>query len=120
MIPLSIVVGSIIVCYSVYKYFIYPVFLSPLSEIPNANPTSSFSPLWILSKRYKNKENDAIHNAHVKHGDIVRLGPNEVSIACVDDGIRTVYSGGLEKWAWYQNQFENYGYGFYYSLLHVG
>ena len=95
--------------YLIYKYLIYPSFLSPLSKIPNAHFSSSFSPIWILWKRYKEEENNTIHAAHSKHGNIVRLGPNEVSIACVDEGIRTIYSGGFEKWDWYPNQFSNYG-----------
>lgn len=109
MVPLLLVVGPLILSYLAYKYLIYPVFLSPLSKIPNAHFTSSFSPLWMLFKRHNEQENRAIHAAHVKHGNIVRLGPSEVSIACVDEGIRTVYSGGFEKWRWYPDQFANYG-----------
>lgn len=109
MISLSLVAVPLVVSYLVYKYLVFPVFLSPLSKIPSAHFSSSFSPVWILWKRYKAQENRTIHAAHVKCGNIVRLGPNEVSVACVDDGIRTVYSGGFEKWSWYPNQFENYG-----------
>lgn len=110
MLSLLLFVGTLFVSDVIYKYIIYPVFLSPLAKIPSAHPSSSISPLWILYKRYHELENNAIHTAHAKHGDIVRLGPNEVSVICVDDGIRTVYSGGFEKWAWYENQFNNYGY----------
>lgn len=92
----------------IYKYLIYPVFFSPLSKIPSAHFTSSWSPLWILWVRYARVEVQTIHKAHVKHGPIVRLGPNEVSVNCVDGGIRTVYSGGFEKWSFY-DQFDNYG-----------
>ncbi len=99
----------LVLLYSIYKYFVHPAFLSPLSKIPNAHFSSSFSPLWILLKRYKDEENRAIHAAHVKHGDVVRLGPNEVSVSCVDEGVRTIYSGGFEKWSWYPNQFDNFG-----------
>lgn len=109
MISLLIIVGLYIFFYVLWVYIVIPTFLSPLSAIPNAHATSSISSLWILWKRYAEHENRAIHAAHVKHGEIVRLGPNEVSINCVDGGIRTVYSGGFEKWAWYPNQFENYG-----------
>ncbi|KAL8777930.1 MAG: hypothetical protein Q9213_007643 [Squamulea squamosa] len=41
-------------------------------------------------------------------GDIVRLGPNEVGINCVDGGLRTVYAGGFEK-PYFYDQFRNYG-----------
>ena len=107
LLPYLIAAASCI--YLVYKYTVYPIFLSPLSKLPNAHLSCSFSPLWIWWKRYQEKENQAIHAAHVEHGDIVRLGPNEVSIGCVDEGIRTVYGGGFEKWSWYPNQFNNYG-----------
>ena len=110
MLSPSIVLLPLAALYLIYKYFIHPIFLSPLSKIPSAHFSSSFSPLWILWKRYKHQENNGIHTAHLKHGDVVRLGPNEVSVSCVDEGIRTIYSGGFEKWSWYPNQFDNYGY----------
>ncbi len=109
MFSFSLMAVPLVLLYSIYKYFVHPAFLSPLSKIPNAHFSSSFSPLWILLKRYKDEENRAIHAAHVKHGDVVRLGPNEVSVSCVDEGVRTIYSGGFEKWSWYPNQFDNFG-----------
>ena len=95
--------------YAVFKFFAYPAFLSPLSQIPSAHFSSPFSPLWILLRRHEEKEIQTIDEAHRKHGLIVRLGPNEVSVNCVDDGIKTVYSGGFEKWWHYQNLFFNFG-----------
>lgn len=106
---LSLIVGAYIVLYVLWVKIIIPTFISPLSKIPNAHFTSSFSPLWILWKRYSEQENRSIHAAHVKSGNIVRLGPNEVSVDCVDGGIRTIYAGGFEKWNWYPNQFDNFG-----------
>ncbi|KAL9124358.1 MAG: hypothetical protein Q9217_006308 [Psora testacea] len=109
MISLFLIVGVYAVFYVLWVYIILPTFLSPLSKIPNAHFTSSFNPFWILWKRYREQENTTIHAAHEKYGKIVRLGPNEVSVASVDDGIRTVYGGGFDKWPWYPNQFDNYG-----------
>lgn len=94
--------------FTVYRYIIYPAFLSPLSRIPNANITVSVSPLWILWKRWLSKELSAIHAAHKKCGRIVRLGPNEVSVNS-DEGLRVVYAGGFEKHEFYPNLFDNYG-----------
>lgn len=91
-----------------YKCFLQPALFSPLSKIPSAHFTASFSPVWILWVRYRWKENRTIHAAHQKHGPIVRLGPNEVSVNCVDGGIKTVYGGGFEKAKWYWNLFTNY------------
>ena len=92
-----------------YRYCLHPLFLSPLSKIPNAHFASPLSPIWILWIRFKGRENAAIYAAHRKYGPIVRLGPNEVSVNCVDGGIRTIYAGGFEKSSWYSNLFINYG-----------
>lgn len=101
--------GLLLLAFLLWRYIVYPAFVSPLSKIPNAHFSAPFTPLWILWKRFYVVENETIHAAHVEHGKIVRLGPNEVSIACVDDGIRLVYGGGFEKHAYYHNQFDNYG-----------
>lgn len=74
----------------VYRHVIYPLWLSPLSRIPNAHPTASISSAWILWKRYVGKENVSVFAAHQRLGPLVRLGPNEISVNCVDGGIRTV------------------------------
>lgn len=102
------ILGIAIAIYSVYKFILWPGFLSPLAKIPSAHPTAPFSPLWILWKRYRSQELLAIHQSHDKQGPVVRLGPDELSINCVEGGIRTVYSGGFEKPEWYQ-MFQNYG-----------
>ena len=93
----------------VYKYFFWSGFLSPLARIPGAHPIAPYSSLWILWTRYRKLELQTIHQAHLKHGPIVRLGPSELSVNCVDGGIRTIYSGGFDKHDWYPNIFENYG-----------
>ncbi|KAL8823243.1 MAG: hypothetical protein Q9191_006042 [Dirinaria sp. TL-2023a] len=100
-------VGWLLVLYFLYKYILYPAFFSPLSKIPNAHWSSPISPLWILWKRYACAENAAIHAAHVKYGSIVRVGPNDISVNCVDEGIKTI--GGFEKPDWYRNAFTNFG-----------
>lgn len=105
---ITILVLAAAIGFSIYRYTIYPAFFSPLSKIATAHFTASWSPLWILWIRYRGVEVQTIHKAHVKFGPIVRLGPNEISVNCVDGGLRTVYAGGFEKWAFY-DQFENYG-----------
>ncbi|KAL8648528.1 MAG: hypothetical protein Q9226_005954 [Calogaya cf. arnoldii] len=98
-----------VVALLVYKFLIYPTFVSPLSEIPAAKFTASWSPLWIFWIRYTHVEVQTIHKAHLKFGPVVRLGPNEVSLNCVDGGLRTVYAGGFEK-PYFYDQFQNYGF----------
>lgn len=94
----------------IYKFVVYPAFLSPLSKIPNAHFTAPVTPLWILWRRFRMRGNRTIHEAHEKYGPIVRLGPSELSINCVDGGIRTVYAGGFEKHDWYPRVFGSFGY----------
>ena len=103
-----VAVGSFLLLYLVYKYIIYPTFFSPLSKIPNAHWSAPISPIWILWRRYAFSENAAIHTAHLNYGPIVRLGPNDISVNCVDEGIKTI--GAFEKPDWYPNAFFNYGY----------
>ena len=90
-----------------YKYLIFPLWVSPLSKVPSAQFSCAFSPFWILWQRFKEEEVHVIYAAHQKHGPIVRLGPKEVSVNCVDGGLRTVYAGNFEKPVWY-NAFANY------------
>lgn len=104
----SIVAVGILLGLFLFKWVIYPAFLSPLSKIPNAHFTASISPAWILWKRFTGQNNKTIHAAHRKFGPIVRLAPSELSVNCVVGGIKTVYSGGFEKDDWYK-VFGSYG-----------
>ena len=76
--------------YVTYRFLAYPLILSPLSKIPPAHPSAAVSPLWILWIRKTGRENATVYKAHQRHGALVRLGPNEISVNCVDGGIRTV------------------------------
>ncbi|PWY82901.1 cytochrome P450 [Aspergillus heteromorphus CBS 117.55] len=92
-----------------YRAIIYPVFLSPLSKIPNAHWSAPISPAWIIWKRFKAQNNRTIQSAHENLGPIVRLSPSEVSVNCVDKGIKTIYTGGFEKHEWYPRVFGSFG-----------
>ncbi|KAL4891664.1 cytochrome P450 [Aspergillus ambiguus] len=93
----------------VYRVIVHPAFLSPLSKIPNAHWTAPISPAWILWKRFTSQNNRTIQAAHEKHGPIVRLSPSEISINCVENGIKSVYTGGFEKHDWYPRGFGSLG-----------
>jgi hypothetical protein len=93
---------------AVYRYIVFPAFVSPLSKIPNAHWTAPFSPLWILWTRFSFHENRNLHAAHLKLGSVIRVAQNEISINDVD-GLRKVYAGGFEKGEWY-SIFDNYGH----------
>jgi hypothetical protein len=110
MLLLSIPVLAFIalVLLALYKFIIYPAFISPLSKVPNAHWTAPFSPAWIIWTRFRARENRTVHAAHLRLGPVIRLAPNELSVNDVA-GLKTVYAGGFEKGEWY-SIFDNYGY----------
>ncbi|MCJ1433063.1 hypothetical protein MMC27_002422 [Xylographa pallens] len=104
-----------LLCLLIYRYLIQP-FSSPLSRIPAAHFSAPFSPLWILLIRRRGLENRTLLACHERLGPIIRLGPGELSVNCVDGGIRAIYSGGFEKHEWYSNVYDNYGVPCMFSM----
>lgn len=49
--------------------------------------------LWLLLKTRGGHRSLVVHDAHMKHGKMVRLAPNHVSIAD-DDAINAIYGHG--------------------------
>ncbi|PHH92373.1 hypothetical protein CDD83_7655 [Cordyceps sp. RAO-2017] len=78
-------------------YFLLPLIRSPLRRVPNAHWSSGLSSLWILWIRYRNRELAVLEEKHRQLGPIVRLGPDDLSISCYENGARTIYNGGFEK-----------------------
>ena len=74
---------------------------SPLNAIPNAHFTAPFSRLWILWVRATGKEFSACLSAHRRLGPVIRVGPKELSINCIENGVRTVYGGNWDKSSMY-------------------
>ena len=91
-----------------YKYILHPLFFSPLSKIPNAHFSSPLLPLWIRSKRQNSTAVGTLLALHEKHGPVVRLAPNEISVNS-PDALRTIYTGGFQKHRWYVDAFTTYG-----------
>jgi unspecific monooxygenase len=116
IIPLSAAVA--LIALSIYKFLIYPTFISPLAKIPNAHWSAPISPLWILFHRQRQNDTPTVHDAHTRLGPLVRLAPNEISVNCVDGGIRTIYGGGFEKGDWYSNAFCNYDVAPMFAMEH--
>lgn len=100
---------ALLAAFLVFYFVVYPVFLSPLSklDIPNADPLAKYTPLWILWRRFTQQENKTLYEAHKKHGPIIRVGPNEISVNSLE-GLRVIYGGNFDKHAWYPNVFSNY------------
>ncbi|OHF00242.1 cytochrome P450 [Colletotrichum orchidophilum] len=99
----------------VYKFVLHPLFISPLSKIPVPHWSCHISPFWILYMRKYNRQNRSLHEAHLKLGSVVRIGPNELSVDGYD-ALKTVYQGGFEKDQWY-SIFDNYGVPNMFSTL---
>lgn len=107
-IPLVAAVAALVL--SLYKLVLYPLFFSPLSKIPAAHWSSHVCPLWIYYIRYKNVENQTIHELHKTKGPILRTAPSQLAVNCYEGGLKTIYTGGFHKTDFYHNRFINYGY----------
>ena len=107
MASLTIIALPLLLSLLLYKYVLHPLFFSPLSKIPNAHFSASLLPLWIRSKRQTGSGVSTLLALHEKHGPVVRLAPNEISVNS-PDALRTVYTGGFEKHRWYLDSFVNY------------
>ncbi|KAI0002623.1 cytochrome P450 3A12 [Xylariaceae sp. FL0662B] len=110
-------IAIILIAACLYRYVLYPVFLSPLSKIPEAHWSCSFSPAWVLWTRFTSRENRTLYAAHRRHGPIVRLGPNELSVNNIE-AVKTIYQGGFDKHEWY-SLFDNYGVPCMFSSVHA-
>ncbi len=84
-------------------------YFSPLASLPNAHATAPFSRLWLLAMKYRGRENRARFDAHKRLGKFVRIGPREVSVDCIEDGVKVVYRGEFEKDEWYARAFRGGG-----------
>lgn len=69
---------------------------SGLKDIPNAHFSVPYSRLCLLSTRSRKIENRSRLHLHRRLGPIVRLGPRDVSVNCIDDGVRTIYGANFD------------------------
>lgn len=100
----------------IYTYILYPIYFSPLACIPNAHPLAPLTSLWILWIRYNGKECSTINQAFKINGSVVRVGPAELSINRVDQGVKQIYGGvGFPKSEYYSCT-AKFGYVFHLAL----
>lgn len=107
---LSFVIAVLGLLAAVFKFILYPAFLSPLAKVPNAHWSCSFCPIWILWMKWTKQENDRIYELHLAHGSAIRLSPNLLSVSSYEDGLKKIYHGGFPKPSFYFNGFSVYGY----------
>ncbi|KAF5858429.1 hypothetical protein ETB97_004367 [Aspergillus alliaceus] len=100
-----------------YKYLIYPYYLSPLSNVPNAHFTSPISTRWIERQRNAGKEVLTLYDLHQTLGPVVRLGPDELSVNSLS-GLKTIYTGAFEKHSFYSDVFVNFQTPNLVGMLH--
>lgn len=58
----------------------YNLFFHPLRSFPGP-PLAKVSRLWSRIGNRTGRKSDRIHEAHLKYGPVVRIGPNELSFA---------------------------------------
>ncbi|RDW76613.1 cytochrome P450 [Aspergillus mulundensis] len=100
---------SLTILLPLYRFLLRPLFLSPLSKlkIPNAHYTSPLSHNWISSVRKAGEETRTVQCLHAKHGPVVRLSPDELSVNSLH-GLRVIYTGAFEKHRLYSDLFINF------------
>lgn len=59
---------------------LYNYFFHPLRNLPGP-PLARISRLWSRIGNFHGRKSERIHEAHVKYGPVVRVGPNEISFA---------------------------------------
>jgi hypothetical protein len=84
-----------------YQFIVYPLLLSPVANVPAVHPLAKLSSLYILWIRFWDNENAIFFAAHQKYGQVIRLGPHELSVNCVDDGIKTIYGNNFDRHSFY-------------------
>ncbi|KAI0096359.1 cytochrome P450 [Nemania sp. FL0031] len=104
------------VLWSLYHFVLYPAVVSPLAQLPTPHWSCSISDAWISIARFRSRENRTLLAAHRRCGQIVRVGPCEVSVNSMD-AVKTIYMGGFDKHSWY-SVFDNYGVPCMFSSAH--
>ncbi|KAF2751285.1 cytochrome P450 [Sporormia fimetaria CBS 119925] len=97
--------------YVFYTYIVYPLFLSPLRNIPTAHWSCAVSSIWIdYQRRGFAQAVELLRAAHERHGPIIRLSPYEVSVSSME-AAKKVYieRGGYPKPKWWAAFFSTYG-----------
>ncbi|KAK4552401.1 hypothetical protein LTR86_010415 [Recurvomyces mirabilis] len=93
------------ICYFAYRTMLYPSYFGPLSGIQKIHPLCAISTRW---SRNLNRKLEELRQHHVRHGAIIRTGPNEISIAD-PQAIRVVYGHNWDKDRWYTSGFTSFG-----------
>ncbi|KAJ5513066.1 hypothetical protein N7463_002618 [Penicillium fimorum] len=91
--PLVIAPAACLALLLVYYFGAYLFQNKGLSNIPAASPWAALTRFWLLREARFGRRYLTVDKAHKKHGDMVRIQPNHVSIANVD-AINAIYGHG--------------------------
>ncbi|KAF2486989.1 cytochrome P450 [Neohortaea acidophila] len=98
---LGLALTSIYAFYALLKLY-HHVQYSPLNAAKDAHWSVKFTAAWVWWKTVNEVDAQAIHDAHVRLGPVVRVGPHEISVNDVDGGLKPIYEGRLPKTDLYQ------------------
>lgn len=60
---------------------VYPLYLSPLAQVPAAHPLAPLTSAWIQWQRWRNTEYACVAAAFAAKGSpYIRLGPSEIAV----------------------------------------
>ncbi|OBS16909.1 hypothetical protein FPOA_12545 [Fusarium poae] len=95
--PIVIAVSSLLVL----VYILYQLYLHPLSSYPGP-PLAALTNLWKTYHLSALRLPYTLAHLHEKYGDVVRVGPNDVSFR-TPDAVNTIYKSGrqLQKTGFY-------------------
>ncbi|KAK8440507.1 hypothetical protein ACI3LY_003996 [Candidozyma auris] len=113
----SLLVVSTVV-FLIWKLYVFPLHVSPLKNVPGPyfHRISNLPSIWA---QYRHRWVRTIHDLHQRYGDVVILGPQEVS--CNGDlrYINDIYVKNMPKSAFYKH-FQNHGYDNVFSTIENG
>lgn len=82
--------------------FLWRASRSRLNAAKAAHWSAKYSGRWIQRQRLQLRDTAAVHEAHLRHGPVVRLGPSEISVNDIDAGVKLIYEARMPKTDWYQ------------------
>lgn len=103
-----IILGAALVG-ALFRFFIYPALLSPLSKFPGAHWSCHIAPFWLWWARAYEWENRCVLAGHQAKGSMLRLAPNVLSVNSAE-GLKVIYTGDFPRSNFYWAAFKNYEY----------
>jgi hypothetical protein len=88
----AFIVGVLLLGWLVYTYFVYPFHKSPFAKVPGPK-LSAMTSWWIRWVDFRGNRAATIDQLHRKYGNIVRVGPSELSFTGME-AMQKIYGAG--------------------------